>query len=104
MKQDLQSHAKFTLNSYKYRLYMPKTKLLFKFKLKKNFIFQTIFFHSIVNDDNIFLVVELVECEDPYSEQLPDINCTAWTITPISSLNKPLTDYGNADISECINR
>uniref|UniRef100_A0A0N5AH79 DCAF15_WD40 domain-containing protein n=1 Tax=Syphacia muris TaxID=451379 RepID=A0A0N5AH79_9BILA len=67
-------------------------------------ISHTIFFHSIVNDDNIFLVVELVECEDPYSEQLPDINCTAWTITPISSLNKPLTDYGNADISECINR
>uniref|UniRef100_A0A915BZ95 Nephrocystin-4 n=1 Tax=Parascaris univalens TaxID=6257 RepID=A0A915BZ95_PARUN len=62
-----------------------------------------LFFHSPIKDENIVIVVELVESEDPASQE-DNLYTLSWTITPLFSIGKPITDFSTADFHMHISR
>ncbi|VDM47975.1 unnamed protein product [Toxocara canis] len=65
--------------------------------------FQIVFFHSPIQDEDIVIVAELVESENP-AQYSGGWYTLAWTISPLYSIGKPISDFSTADYQMHISR
>ncbi|KHN76934.1 Nephrocystin-4 [Toxocara canis] len=62
-----------------------------------------VFFHSPIQDEDIVIVAELVESENP-AQYSGGWYTLAWTISPLYSIGKPISDFSTADYQMHISR